>query len=209
MSRPALCLAVAATVSFLTAAGAAQIRSAPETNPRIESHAEALLKQMTLNEKLGQLSQLFWDKTLTDDRVRKGELGSYLFLTDPREINRVQHVAVEQSRLHIPLLFGFDVIHGFRTIFPVPLATAASWDLDLNRKIEEAAANEASAVGINWAFAPMVDIARDPRWGRIVEGAGEDPYLGSRMAAARVQGFQGASISAPHHILACAKHFAG
>jgi beta-glucosidase len=209
MSPPALCLAVAATVSFLTAAGATQIRSAPETNPRIESHAEALLKQMTLNEKLGQLSQLFWDKTLTDDRVRKGELGSYLFLTDPREINRVQHVAVEQSRLHIPLLFGFDVIHGFRTIFPVPLATAASWDLDLNRKIEEAAANEASAVGINWAFAPMVDIARDPRWGRIVEGAGEDPYLGSRMAAARVQGFQGASISAPHHILACAKHFAG
>lgn len=175
----------------------------------MESRAQALLKQMTLDEKLGQLSQIFWDKTLKDDQIQKGELGSYLFLTDPHEINRVQHVAVEQSRLHIPLLIGFDVIHGFRTIFPVPIAQAASWDLDMNREIQSAAAAEASAVGINWAFAPMVDIARDARWGRIVEGSGEDPYLGSKMAVARVQGFQGVAVGSPHHILACAKHFAG
>ena len=121
----------------------------------------------------------------------------------------MQHVVVEQSRVHIPLLIGFDVIHGFRTTFPVPIATAASWDLDLNRKVQAVAAAEASSVGINWAFAPMVDIARDARWGRMVEGAGEDPFLGSRMAVARTQGFQGEGAGAPNHILACAKHFAG
>lgn len=181
----------------------------PAVDPKVEARANALLQQMTLEEKLGQMNQLFWDKTLKDDPIKAGQLGSYLFLTDPHEINRVQHVAVEQSRLHIPLLIGFDVIHGFRTMFPVPIATAASWDLELNRKVQAAAAEEASAVGINWAFAPMVDIARDPRWGRIVEGAGEDPFLGSRMAEARVQGFQGAKQGEPHHILACAKHFAG
>ncbi len=164
---------------------------------------------MTLEEKIGQLSQLFWDKTLSDDRLKKGELGSYLFLTDPHEINRVQHIAVEQSRLHIPLLIGFDVIHGFRTIFPVNIAQAASWDPSLVQQIQSVAAEEASATGVNWAFAPMVDIARDPRWGRIVEGSGEDPYLGSVMAAARVRGFQGAYLGSPGHVLACAKHFAG
>ena len=178
-------------------------------DPQTEARAQKLLEQMTLDEKLGQLSQIFWYKGAPDDRIRKGELGSYLFLTDPHEINRVQHIAVDESRLHIPLLIGFDVIHGFHTIFPVPLAQAASWDLKLNRDIQSAAAEEASAIGINWAFAPMVDIARDARWGRIVEGAGEDPFLGSRMAEARVQGFQGDRIGTPQHILACAKHFAG
>jgi beta-glucosidase len=188
----------------------ATAQSAPSPiDPKVESRAEALLQEMTLDEKVGQLSQLFWYKGAPDDRIRKGELGSYLFLTDPHEINRVQHIAVDESRLHIPLLIGFDVIHGFRTIFPVPLAQAASWDLELNREIQAAAADEASAAGINWAFAPMVDIARDARWGRIVEGAGEDPWLGSRMAEARVRGFQGDAVGAPHHILACAKHFAG
>jgi beta-glucosidase len=200
---------ILSTAVVFSATAALSQGAAPTSNTAIEARAEALLKQMTLDEKLGQLSQIFWDKTLKDDRIQKGELGSYLFLTDPHEINRVQHVAVEQSRLHIPLLIGFDVIHGFRTIFPVPIAQAASWDLDMNREIQSAAAAEASAVGINWAFAPMVDIARDARWGRIVEGAGEDPYLGSKMAAARVQGFQGAAPDAPNHILACAKHFAG
>ena len=190
--------------------GAAQSSSnASAVSPDAEARAQALLKQMTLQEKLGQLSQLFWYKGISDDRVVKGELGSYLFITDPHEINRLQHLAVEHSRLHIPLLIGFDVIHGFRTMFPVPIATAASWDLPLNRDIQSAAAAEASAAGINWAFAPMVDVARDPRWGRIVEGAGEDPYLGSKMAAARVEGFQGDHPAAQHHILACAKHFAG
>jgi beta-glucosidase len=181
----------------------------PGVDPTIEARAETLLQRMTLDEKLGQLSQIFWYKGIQDDRIAKGELGSYLFLTDPHEINRVQHLAVEQSRLHIPLLIGFDVIHGFHTIFPVPIAQAASWDLALNRDIQSAAAAEASAVGVNWAFAPMVDIARDARWGRIVEGSGEDPYLGSKMAAARVEGFQGSRPGAPNHILACAKHFAG
>ena len=193
----------------LSATAAFSQTTPPPVDAKMESRAQALLKQMTLDEKLGQLSQIFWDKTLKDDQIQKGELGSYLFLTDPHEINRVQHVAVEQSRLHIPLLIGFDVIHGFRTIFPVPIAQAASWDLDMNREIQSAAAAEASAVGINWAFAPMVDIARDARWGRIVEGSGEDPYLGSKMAVARVQGFQGVAVGSPHHILACAKHFAG
>jgi beta-glucosidase len=187
----------------------AQMRNPPAVDPRVEARAQGLLRQMTLDEKLGQLSQIFWYKGAPDARIQKGELGSYLFLTDAHEINRVQHVAVEHSRLHIPLLIGFDVIHGFRTIFPVPLAQAASWDPELNRRIQEAAADEASASGINWAFAPMVDIARDARWGRMVEGAGEDPFLGSKMAAARVLGFQGKTLGTPHRILACAKHFAG
>ena len=188
------------------------IVSAPQQPPApaaIEQKVDSLLQQMTLQEKLGQMSQIFWDKTLSDDRLKQGTVGSYLFLTDPHEINRVQHVAVGQSRLHIPLLIGFDVIHGFRTIFPVNLAQAASWDPHLVEQIQSVAAQEASASGINWAFAPMVDIARDPRWGRIVEGSGEDAYLGSVMAAARVRGFQGPHLGTPDHILACAKHFAG
>ena len=188
----------------------ASLSSAPPVSSvAIDKKVDELLRQMTLDEKIGQMSQLFWDKTLTDDRIKRGELGSYLFLTDPHEINRVQHVAVEQSRLHIPLLIGFDVIHGFHIIFPVGLAQAASWDPELVEEIQSAAAEEAAANGINWAFAPMVDIARDARWGRIVEGSGEDPYLGSIMAAARVRGFQGPAIGTPGHLIACAKHFAG
>jgi beta-glucosidase len=166
---------------------------------------------MTLQEKIGQLSQqfLFGPPASIEPKLAKGELGSLLFVTDPHERNRLQHIAVEQSRLHIPLMFGFDVIHGFRTIFPVPIGMAASWEPELSKTSQAIAAREASAVGISWAFAPMVDIARDPRWGRIVEGAGEDPYLGSQMAAAQVQGFQGEYIGQPDHLLACVKHFAG
>jgi len=199
----------AIAVLLISSAALAQSAIAPSSTSNLDARTDALLRQMSLTEKLGQLSQIFWYKGVPDDRIVKGELGSYLFLTDPQEINRVQHVAVDQSRLHIPLLIGFDVIHGFHTIFPVPIAQAASWDLELNRQIQAAAAAEASAVGITWAFAPMVDIARDARWGRMVEGAGEDPFLGSKMAAARVQGFQGDTLGAPHHVLACAKHFAG
>jgi beta-glucosidase len=166
---------------------------------------------MTTEEKIGQLSQLFvFDAGETVEKsVAMGEVGSLLFITDPAAINRLQHLAVEKSRLHIPLIFGFDVIHGFRTIFPVPIAMAASWDPSLEMQGQATAAKEAHAVGINWAFAPMLDIARDPRWGRMVEGAGEDPYLGSAMAAAQVRGFQGEYIGAPDHLLACMKHFAG
>ena len=209
MNQSLLRVTAAAAVLLYAAAARTQTATAPGVDAKVEARAQALLHQMTLDEKLGQLSQIFWYKGVPDDRIRKGELGSYLFLTDPQEINRVQHIAVEQSRLHIPLLIGFDVIHGFRTIFPVPLAQAASWDPELNREIQAVAADEASAVGINWAFAPMVDIARDARWGRMVEGSGEDPYLGSKMAIARVQGFQGDRVGDAHHILACAKHFAG
>jgi beta-glucosidase len=185
--------------------------TAPPDDAAVHQRADALLKEMTLEEKIGQLSQLFdFGKSKEiDDAVAKGQLGSLLFVTDPAETNRLQHLAVEKTRLHIPLIFGFDVIHGFRTIFPVPIAMAASWDPAAAVKAQTIAAKEARSVGIDWAFAPMLDIARDPRWGRIVEGAGEDPYLGSAMAAAQVRGFQGDYIGAPNHILACMKHFAG
>ena len=171
-----------------------------------------LLQKMTLEEKLGQMSQIPLNQKESvspDERILKGQVGSFLFITDPEEISRLQHLAVEKGRLHIPLIFGFDVIHGFRTVYPVPLALAASWDPAQAEEAQRMAAKEASAVGINWTFAPMVDIARDPRWGRIMEGAGEDPYLGSQMAAAQVRGFQGDKIGSPEHILACVKHFAG
>jgi len=209
MNRSLLKSCMVAIALLVSRAALAQLTSGSSSDPQIEARTTALLRQMTLDEKLGQLSQLFWYKGVPDARIQKGELGSYLFLTNPHEINRVQRIAVEQSRLHIPLLMGFDVIHGFHTIFPVPIAQAASWDLELNRQTEAAAAEEASAVGITWAFAPMVDIARDARWGRMVEGAGEDPFLGSKMAAARVEGFQGSKLGTAHHIMGCAKHFAG
>ncbi len=183
----------------------------PPDDAAVRQRVDALLKQMTLDEKIGQLSQLFAfaPQKSIDDAIAKGQLGSVLFVTDPAEINRLQHIAVDQTRLHIPLIFGFDVIHGFRTIFPVPIAMAASWDPAAVTRAQTIAAAEARSVGIDWAFAPMLDIARDPRWGRIVEGAGEDPYLGSAMAAAQVRGFQGEYIGAPDHVLACMKHFAG
>ncbi|HXC96569.1 MAG TPA: beta-glucosidase BglX [Edaphobacter sp.] len=173
---------------------------------------DELLSKMTLEEKLGQMTQIAYkekDSVPHDERVLKEQTGSFLFLTDPVEINRLQHLAVEQTRLHIPLLFGFDVIHGFRTIYPVPLAMAASWDPAVAEHAQSMAAKEASSVGVRWTFAPMVDIARDPRWGRIMEGAGEDPYLGSKMAEAQVRGFQGESMGGADSILACVKHFAG
>jgi beta-glucosidase len=185
---------------------------------RSEPDAEAnrfvadLLKKMTLEEKIGQMTQVPLNSKPdrpVDEMIRKGQVGSFLFITNATEIDRLQHLAVEQSRLHIPLLFGFDVIHGFRTIYPVPLAMAASWDPAVAERAQAMAAKEARATGVQWTFAPMVDIARDPRWGRIMEGAGEDPFLGSRMAEAQVKGFQGAELGAPDHILACVKHFAG
>ena len=175
------------------------------------ARAEALLRQMTADEKLGQLNQFFRFRAspAMDDQIKKGLIGSLLFVTDPVEINRLQHLAVDNTRLHIPLIFGFDVIHGFRTIFPIPLAMAASWDPAQVERAQTIAAAEARSVGIEWAFAPMLDIARDPRWGRIMEGAGEDPYLGSAIARAHVRGFQGPQIGTADHVLACAKHLAG
>ncbi len=175
--------------------------------------ADALLAQMTLEEKLGQMNQLFVLGASPPESliigIRKGQVGSLLFVTDPAVINRLQRVAVTESRLKIPLIFGFDVTHGFHTIFPVSIAMAASWDPKMVEAAQSIAAREARAVGINWTFAPMVDIARDPRWGRIVEGAGEDPFLGAVMARAHVRGLQGERIGGPDRLLACAKHFAG
>jgi beta-glucosidase len=181
------------------------------SNSAVLQRANSLLSQMTTDEKIGQLSQIFvfGSGKSVEERIRAGQLGSVLFMTDPAQINRIQHIAVDESRLHIPLLFGLDVIHGFRTVFPVPIGMAASWDPSMVEKSQSIAAEEARAAGVHWTFAPMLDIARDPRWGRIVEGAGEDPYLGSAMAAAQVRGFQGQYIGAPNHIIACAKHFAG
>jgi beta-glucosidase len=170
-----------------------------------------LLKSMSTEEKIGQLSQVFFfapSKSM-DERIRKGELGSVLFTTDPAQINRMQRIAVDESPHHIPLLFGFDVIHGLRTVFPVPIAMAASWDPSVAENAQRIAAAEARAVGVQWTFAPMVDIARDARWGRIVEAAGEDPFLGSAMARAQVRGFQGEHLGEPDHVIACVKHFAG
>ncbi len=184
--------------------------SAPLDSPEVRAKVEALLGQMTLDEKVGQLVQLpGFPGSRPEAMLRKGGAGSILWLNDTKEFNRLQHVAVEESRLHIPLLFALDVIHGYRTIFPMPLAMAASWDPSVAERAQTIAAREARAAGIDWTFGPMVDIARDARWGRIVEGAGEDPYLGAAMAAAQVRGFQGERLGAPDRLLACAKHFAG
>jgi len=174
----------------------------------IEARIEILLQQMTLEEKLGQLSQYTSAAPQTLEMVRQGRVGSLFNVTGAENTNAVQRVAVEQSRLKIPLLFGYDVIHGYRTIFPVPIATASSFNPELIEEVERIAAREASAGGVKWTFAPMVDITRDPRWGRMVEGAGEDPYLGSIVAAARVRGFQGHDLADPQSLAACAKHFA-
>lgn len=177
---------------------------------------EALLAQMTLDEKIGQLVQRMGgrQRALNSrlgpdelDRVRRGEVGSYLHVAGAEPLRELQRVAVEESRLGIPLLFSMDVVHGYRTIFPVPLAMAASWDPEAAGLHARIAAREASAAGLHWTFAPMVDVARDPRWGRIVEGGGEDPYLGSRMGEAQVLGFQGDDLAAPDTIVAGTKHF--
>lgn len=178
----------------------------------VEQRVNALLAQMTLEEKLGQLQQLdgegngnFRPEHL--ELIRKGLLGSTLNVRGAQHTNQVQRVAMNESRLKIPVLFGFDVIHGYRTIFPIPLAEASSWDPALAERSAAVAAQEANNVGLRWTFAPMVDIARDPRWGRITEGAGEDPFLGAAFARARVRGFQGDDYGAADKILACAKHW--
>lgn len=186
--------------------------SANSSATDLEKRVNALLSRMTLAEKLGQLQQLdgeangnFRPEHL--DLVRKGLLGSTLNVRGAARTNQLQRVAMEESRLKIPLLFGFDVIHGYRTIFPIPLGEASSWEPPLAERSASIAANEAYASGLRWTFAPMVDIARDARWGRITEGAGEDPYLGAAFARARVLGFQGNDYSAPGKVIACVKHW--
>jgi beta-glucosidase len=195
------------------------------TDAAIRSRADELIAGMTVAEKAGQLTQYFYFGSLketeasvgglpsepatVDSVLARGEVGSLLFVTDPAEINRLQRLAIEGNRFSIPALFGFDVIHGLRTILPVPIAMAASWDPGTIERGQSVAAREARAVGIHWTFAPMVDVARDPRWGRIIEGAGEDPFLGAAVAAAQVHGFQGKGIGTPERVIAGPKHFAG
>lgn len=191
----------------------AAIEPVHSQRPRdVEREVNALLAKMTLAEKLGQLQQLDGEangnfRPEHVELVRKGLLGSTLNVRGVQRTNQLQRVAMTESRLKIPLLFGFDVIHGYRTIFPIPVGEAASWDPSLAEHSAAVAAQEANNAGLHWTFAPMLDIARDPRWGRITEGAGEDPFLGAAFAAARVRGFQGADYSAPDKVLACAKHW--
>jgi beta-glucosidase len=202
--------------SALTIAVILSLTSPPSSHSQkpqnVEARINALLARMTLEEKLGQLQQLdgeangnFRPEHL--QLARQGLLGSTLNVRGAQRTNELQRTAVTESRLKIPLIFGFDVIHGYRTIFPIPLGEAASWDPAAVERAAGIAAAEARAAGVHWTFAPMVDIARDPRWGRIAEGSGEDPYLGSLMARARVRGFQGSDYSARDKVLACAKHW--
>jgi len=213
-----ICLfATIASLSITTVIGAA----APLVDAATEEKITALLGQMTLAEKVGQLTQDSSSFDLTGpvpkeakprdryDRIRSGAVGSMLNVCGVAAVHEAQRLALENSRLKIPMIFGYDVIHGYRTCFPIPLGEAASWNLTAIEATAHIAAMEAAASGLNWTFAPMVDIARDARWGRVMEGAGEDPYLGGLIAGARVRGFQGADLKAPDAIAACAKHFAG
>ena len=186
-------------------------------NPATEQKIDALLHKMNLDEKVGQLVQYSsgqptgpgTGRTDFNDMIQKGEIGAMFNITTAREANAFQRVAMEKSRLQIPLIYGLDIIHGYRTEFPIPLGLAASWDPDLVQRAARVAAREASASGIRWMFSPMIDIARDARWGRMAEGLGEDPYLVSAMARAYVLGYQGERLSAPDSAVACPKHYVG
>ncbi|MFN7995246.1 MAG: beta-glucosidase BglX [Bryobacteraceae bacterium] len=203
------------TLPFKPAALALLAASAvsPQTGPGIENRIESLLQRMTVEEKIGQMSQSTSMATPLSDAIRQeirnGRWGSFLNAGSPADRAEAQRIALHESRLGIPLIFGRDVIHGYHTIFPIPLGQAASWDPDLMEQAARVAGSEAATEGIHWTFAPMIDIARDPRWGRVAESLGEDPLLASKMAAALVRGFQGRSLEDPKSVAACAKHFAG
>ena len=196
----------------------AQVPTYKNPNAGIEARVADLLARMTVEEKVGQLNQVnggvLTGPAVANDPgqqgkvalLRQGQVGSFLNVTGVEQTKAVQKIAIEQTRLGIPLLFGYDVIHGYKTVFPIPLAEAASWDVDAAHRTAEIAAKEAAAAGLHWTFAPMMDVSRDPRWGRVMEGSGEDPYLQARFAEARVKGFQGNLDE--NHILACVKHFA-
>jgi beta-glucosidase len=176
------------------------------SDQEIENKIDALLPQMTIEEKVGQLTQFPNNSPQTLEMTREGKVGSLLGVLGVKDTNDAQKAALD-SRLKIPLIFGYDVIHGYRTIFPVPIAEASSFDMATIEQAERIAAKESTASGIKWVFAPMLDIARDPRWGRMVEGSGEDPYLGSMVAVAKVKGFQGKSMADPNSVVACGKHY--
>ncbi|MDX1481576.1 MAG: glycoside hydrolase family 3 N-terminal domain-containing protein [Woeseiaceae bacterium] len=208
-TSPAALICIVACLAAMSSTRADRV----DAGQAIDEQVEALLGEMTLAEKIGQMSQV----NASDDhpvadlagRLRAGRVGSVLNVVDPVVVNELQRIAVEESRLGIPLLVGRDVIHGFRTILPIPLGQAATWNPAVVEEGARVAALEAATVGINWTFAPMIDVTRDPRWGRIAESPGEDPFLASRMAEAMVRGFEGKDLTAPGSIAACAKHFAG
>ena len=208
-------------MSIMSIMTVSTINAQQKLNPEIEKKIDVLMSKMTLEEKVGQMNQYngFWDVTgpapvggtaeQKYENIKKGLVGSMLTVRGVKEVKAVQKIAVEQTRLGIPLIIGFDVIHGYKTLSPIPLAEAASWDLKAIEKSAETAASEAAASGINWTFGPMMDISKDARWGRVMEGAGEDSYLGSKVAIARVKGFQGDNtFKSPLRIATTAKHFA-
>ncbi|HEX3385860.1 MAG TPA: glycoside hydrolase family 3 N-terminal domain-containing protein, partial [Mucilaginibacter sp.] len=176
----------------------------------------SLMSKMTIDEKIGQLNLVVSGPALTGstvntgvaEKLKKGDIGGIFGVYGTDFIGKAQDIAVKQSRLHIPLIFGLDVIHGHRTIFPIPLGMSATWDMGIIRNEARIAATEATGEGLNWVFSPMVDIARDPRWGRISEGNGEDPWLGSQIAQAMVKGYQGTDMTKSDAVMACVKHFA-
>ena len=211
-----LCYTFRGATNVSEQAPAVPVPNSQLASKAIDQRVESLLEKMTLDDKVGQLTQysagVMTGPAATrvdyDEMIAKGQVGSLFNVVGAELTNRYQHIAVEKSPLHIPLLFAYDVIHGERTIFPVPLALASSFDPALIQQVSRVAANESSDDGIRWVFSPMVDIARDARWGRITEGAGEDPYLGSAMAAAYIRGYQGTDLSKPGVVAACVKHFA-
>jgi beta-glucosidase len=226
-SRPQS-FAVIATLALCLFIGFVSLSSAQSTagqaaaakgmgDSSIDARVDSLLRQMTVEEKIGQLVQYSagqptgpgTGRSDYEEMIAREQVGSFLNVNEPRLINQYQRIAMERTRLHIPILFGLDVIHGFKTEFPIPLGMASSWDPAIIEKASRVAALEAAADGIRWTFSPMVDIARDARWGRMAEGAGEDPFLGSAMAAAYVRGYQGSRLDATDSIAACAKHFVG
>lgn len=183
---------------------------------KMNQFVSGLLAKMTVQEKIGQLNLVVGGEATTgsvvstgvEEKIKQGKVGGIFSVSSPQRIRRIQELAVQQSRLKIPIIFGMDVIHGYRTIFPIPLGLAASWDMQRIEQSARIAAQEATADGLNWTFSPMVDVSRDPRWGRISEGSGEDPFLGSAIAVAMVKGYQGKNLAADNTLLACVKHFA-
>ncbi len=212
MSRKIILLFLVASSLFV----AAQTKPASSPDAKMNAFVSSLIGKMTLDEKIGQLNLVTPGGAVTgsvvskdvDDKIRKGLVGGLFGIMGPDKVRQAQDIAVKNTRLHIPLIFGLDVIHGHKTVFPIPLGLSCSWDMPLIENTARIAATEASADGLDWAFSPMVDIARDPRWGRISEGSGEDPWLGSLVAKAMVKGYQGDGLSKANTVMACVKHFA-
>lgn len=207
---------ILAAFTLLAASLCSTMAQAQSDEAKMNTFIDNLMNKMTLKEKLGQLNLPVTGDIVTGQakssdvasKIKRGEVGGLFNLKGVEKIKEVQKIAVEQSRLHIPLLFGMDVIHGYETVFPIPFSLSCSWDMEAIKRTAQIAAQECSADGINWTFSPMLDICRDPRWGRMAEGNGEDPYLGSCIAKAMVEGYQGQNLAAPNTVMACVKHFA-